>query len=193
MLDVLCDHEDRVYLVTGAHACVLADEPAMNAQAVRLAQKVVSLEPGPWSEHVMGLALYRAGRFADAEARLMASLMRDPGWDYHVRNWVILAMVEHRLGGPGEARRWLERAERWVATRLSGRPGGVDRAIPENWHWRDGIPLHLQLREARALIGAALPDLPADVFVPDEAGSRENPEAAASIRSDPGRPSTGIR
>ena len=99
---------------------------------------------------MLGQALYRNDRFAEAETLLLGSLHRNPGWICEVLHWLALSMVEQRLGRPGEARRWLEQAERWVAVRLRGRPGGVDRAIPENWHWRDGILLHLLLREARA-------------------------------------------
>ncbi len=150
ILDVLRDNDQQDWIALGAHTCVLAAEPAVNAQALLLAQRRVLLEPSTWSEHVMGLALYRTGRFGEAEARLMASIDRDPGWDFHVLDWLVLAMAQQRLSRPGEARRWLDLAERWVAARLRDRPRGVDRGIPENWHWRDAILLHLLLREARA-------------------------------------------
>ncbi len=175
MLDMDRDTDDRLWMVFGAYVCAIADEPSVNAQSVSLSERRLTLLLNSWNEHTLGLALYRAGRLADAEARLMGCLARDPDWDHHILNWVILAMAEHKLGRPGEARRWLERSERWLADRLPGRPGGVDRAIPENWNWDNGIVLHLLLREARALIGAGLPELPADVFAPDETGVRENP------------------
>ena len=120
--------------------------------------------PATWSDHILGMALYRAGRFVEAEALLRASLDRDPDWAWKVLDWLVLAMAQKRLGRPDLARRWLERAESWVAPRLRGLPGGTDRAIPENWHWRAGMLLHLLLREARAVVRERLPELPADVF-----------------------------
>jgi hypothetical protein len=113
---------------------------------------------------VLGLALYRNGRFAKAETLLLDSLHRNPNWEWQILDWLVLSMTKQRLGQPEEARRWLDRAERWVVDRLKGRPGRFDRAIPENWLWRNGIFMHLLLREARALIGADLPMLPGDVF-----------------------------
>jgi tetratricopeptide (TPR) repeat protein len=121
-----------------------------------------------WSKHVLGLALYRAGRFAEADAQLRRSPGSDPTRD--VLDWPVLAMAHQRLGQPDEARRWLDRADRWVETELRGRPGGADRAIPKNWHWRAGILLHLLLREARAVINADLPKLPDQPFAPHEPG-----------------------
>ena len=167
MLEVFRKSRDVRWLEFTAHAWALAPpEPDGRAQALELAEERASALRTIWTEHVLGLALYRAGRFAEAETLLLGSLDRDPGWDFQILDWLVLSMAQQRLGRPGEARRWLERAEGWVAARLRGRPGGVDRAIPENWHWRDGILLHLLLREARALIGADLPTLPQDVFAP---------------------------
>jgi tetratricopeptide (TPR) repeat protein len=168
MLKVLGSNDELVWLELAAHACVLApDGPAQKGEALLLAQRRALVIPGSWSDHVLGLALYRAGRFAEADALLQGSLDRDPGWDFRVLDWLDLAMADQRLGRTDEARRWLERAERWVAPRLYGRPGGADRAVPENWNWRDGVQLHLLLREARALISAGLTELPADVFAPN--------------------------
>ncbi len=165
MLDRLVKTDGEAWLELAAHAWILApDGPTATAQALELAERRAFVMPNTWSDHVLGLALYRAGQFAEADRRLRASLERDPGWDLHVLNWLVIAMAQERLGRSAEARHWLERAERWAETRLRGRPGGVDRAVPERWHWRDGILLHLLHREARALIGRRRPDLPADVF-----------------------------
>ena len=152
-----------------AHACALApDGPAEEMQSLLFTRSRALVDPVPFTEHVLGLALYRAGRFAEADARLQDFLNRDPGWTYHVLNWLVLAMAHERLGRPADARRWLERAESWVADQLRDRPGGPDRAAPEGWPgWRDAMLLHLLLREARALVRDGLPELPAHVFAPD--------------------------
>jgi serine/threonine protein kinase/WD40 repeat protein len=169
MLDVLARTGDREWLEYAAHTCVLAPEgPAERAHALRLAEKRVTIHTGAWSEHVMALALYRAGRFTEAIARLESSIVAEPQWDYHILDWTILAMVYSKIGRHGEARQWLDRAESWVEARLRNRPGGVDRAIPEGWHWRDGILVHLLIRQARDVCREGTPELPADVFAHDK-------------------------
>jgi WD40 repeat protein len=165
MLNVLQRNNEVLWLEYAAHAWALAPEsPAEKMQAVRLAERRSLVVATVWSEHVLGLALYHAGRFAEAEARLRSCVVRNPAWAWQVLNWLVLAMTQERLGRPEEARRWLEQSDRWIASRLAGRPGGTDRAIPENWFWRDGILLHLLHREAHALFRESIPELPAEVF-----------------------------
>jgi WD40 repeat protein len=158
MLAVLGKTDGRSWLEFGAHAWVIAPEgPAAIAQALRLAERRAAAMPMRWSDHLLGLARYRAGLFAEADAGLRASLNREPGWEPEVLDWLVIAMAQKQLGRADESRRWLGRAETWVSARLRGHPGGLDRAVPENWHWRDGVLLHLLLREARALSAQALP------------------------------------
>jgi tetratricopeptide (TPR) repeat protein len=150
-----------------AHACVLAPGSRSEAlDALQLAKRRRSILATPWSDHVLGLALYRVGRYADAIASLDASLKIQPARDdLTVLNWLVLAMAHSNLGQPDEARQWFDRVERWVDhARLRDRPGGIDRAVPEGWLFRDAIIMHLLLREARALIGHDNKELPASVF-----------------------------
>jgi hypothetical protein len=149
------------WLELGAHAWTIAPGgPASIAQALQLAERRAAAIPMRWSDHVLGLARYRAGRFSVAAAGLEASIARAPGWDYEVLDWLVIAMAQKQLGRPDESRRWLQRAETWVSSRLHGRPGAPDWAVPEHWHWRDGVLLHLLLREARSLLGRTLPGDP---------------------------------
>jgi WD40 repeat protein len=167
MLDMFRKTHQTSWLEYAAHAWILAPAgPVEQAQALELAEQRASAIGSPWCEHVLGLALYRNGRFAEAETLLMDSLHRNPNWECQILDWLVLSMAKQRLGQAEEAWRWLDRAERWIVNRLKGRPGRFDRAIPENWIWRNGIFMHLLLREARALIGADLPMLPGDVFTP---------------------------
>ena len=117
MLDVLGSRNELEWLEFTAHACVLApDSPAERTEALQLAQRRARAPlPATWSDHILGMALYRAGRFVEAEALLRASLDRDPDWAWKVLDWLVLAMAQKRLGRPDLARRWLERAESWVA------------------------------------------------------------------------------
>ena len=149
-------------------ACVRvgAESPAENAQALELAERRAALYPDGFSEHVVGLALYRSGRFAEAEARLVKNDARNPGWRGEILDRLVVAMAQQRLNRQSEARRALQQIETWIAAHLRDQPGGLDRGVPEGWHWRDAILMHLLLREARDLIGAKLPMLPRDVFAP---------------------------
>ena len=97
----------------------------------------------------LGLALYRAGRYAEAAAELESHIPRDP--DEAGLDGLALAMCRRRQGRPAAARAALAEALRWRAARTdlrSDRAAAFDRL----------------LREARSVVNEALPDLPADVF-----------------------------
>ncbi len=167
MLDVLRGNNDETWLVFAAHALVLdTDVSAERLQQLRLAERRAAVFPDVFSEHVMGLALYRAGRFAEAEAREMANIAHNRGWRCEVLDRLVVAMAQQSLGRTDDARRSLDQAENWIAEHLRDRPGGPDRAVPDGWHWRDGILMHMLLREARAVIRAESPLLPQDLFAP---------------------------
>ncbi len=167
MLDVLKRNNDLTWLLFAAHAFVLhADGAAEALESLRLAERRAASFPGVFSEHVMGLALYRNGRFAEAVARELANIARNAGWTCEVLDRLVLAMSQKRLGRSDEAQSSLAKAETWIGEHLRDRPGGLDRGVPEGWHWRDAILMHMLVREARDLIGAKLPMLPEDVFAP---------------------------
>ncbi len=167
MLDVLERNSDPTWLLFAAHAFVLdADGGAEALESLRLAERRAASFPGVFSEQVMGLALYRNGRFAEALARELANIARNAGWTCEVLDRLIVAMSQKRLGRWDEAQSSLAKAETWIGEHLRDRPGGLDRGVPEGWHWRDAILMHMLLREARDLIGAKLPMLPENVFAP---------------------------
>jgi tetratricopeptide (TPR) repeat protein len=64
--------------------------------------------------YFVGAALLRAGRLDEAVRRFEESLAIEPEWFEHGLNAYGLALAHHRLGHPDEARRWLNRAERWL-------------------------------------------------------------------------------
>jgi eukaryotic-like serine/threonine-protein kinase len=172
MLEVFGGNNQLPWLEYAAHAFVLAaDSPAEEAQALGLAERRAAIYPDAFSEHVLGSALYRSGRFGEAVARLVSNDNGNPGWRGEILDRLVAAMAMLRLGRLNEARRSLEQAESWIAARLRDRPGGPDRAVPEGWPWRDAILLHLLRREARALIGAKLPVLPENAFAPAPHGN----------------------
>ena len=165
MLELLRDQNTIPWKEFTAHAYVLAPiKPAEREEALRLAASRALIVPTRWSDLVTGLALYRCGKFAEAEARLKKGLELEPAWDYRVLIWLLLAMNDQMLGRHDDARSWSGRAERWVEERLRDRPGGIDRGIARNWRWRDGVLLHLLRREACSLLGKGSLDLPDNVF-----------------------------
>ncbi len=113
-----------------------------------LAEKSVAFAPQQgWRHYVLGLALYRAGRYEEAVRQLDASRHVDPNWDATALAWPVLAMAHHRLGHADESMRSLVQAERSNASRIGA--------------WWDRLELKLTLREAQALVrDSQFPDDP---------------------------------
>jgi tetratricopeptide (TPR) repeat protein len=120
------------------------------AEALRWARQAVALDPDNTSiRNTLGLALYRAGRFAEAAVELdrdIAQGSRLAGCD-----WVFLAMCRQRLGQPVSARTALEQATRWLA-----QASGLSA--------QETAEIGAFLREAESILDGSPPDLPADVL-----------------------------
>jgi serine/threonine protein kinase/WD40 repeat protein len=167
MLDIYLRTRQREWLEFAAHAFVLAPVGASEtAQALRLAEDRAAVYPDAFSEHVLGLALYKAGRCREAIDRLVKIDALNPDWRGVILDRLVIAMAEQRLGRSDEAQRSLKETEKWIAGAVRDRPGGLDRGVPENWPWRDGIILRMLLDEARGVITASLRNLPDAVFAP---------------------------
>jgi WD40 repeat protein/tetratricopeptide (TPR) repeat protein len=120
--------------------------------AVRLAALSVALAPGEqMSLNTLGVALYRAGRFAQAiealEKSLKAGKGRFDGFDLF-----FLAMADHRLGHGALARACYNRALSWL---------GEQKSLSE----RDAKELALFRAEAESALADTGGELPADPFV----------------------------
>jgi serine/threonine protein kinase/WD40 repeat protein len=119
-------------------------------EAVRSARKAVDLDPAnPDYTNTLGVALYRAGRLAEAAAILKRNASRNypmTGYD-----WVFVAMCQGRIGRAEDARKALTQALRWRAAFV--------RLTPVQ-----SVEFQTFLQEAQALLGASTPDLPPDVF-----------------------------
>jgi serine/threonine protein kinase/WD40 repeat protein len=135
-----------------ALARLLAEAPGRGdpEEAVRRAQLAVRRWPTRLDYRLtLALALYRAGRFAEAAAELELDIPRDP--DEPGLGGVVLAMCRQRLGQAAAAKAALAEAMRWRAAQPAFRP---DRAAA----------FDRLLREAESVLAEVLPDLPADVF-----------------------------
>jgi tetratricopeptide (TPR) repeat protein len=130
----------------------VGDEEA--ARLAALAEEAVRAWPrAAWYLHVLGLALYRAGRYDDAVKRLHESLRADPAeWPGHPINWLVLAMTHQRLGRPDEARQWLNKATQAIDDRHRGKP--LSRTLL-GMHAHDWSAYLILRREAEGLISGA--------------------------------------
>ena len=98
---------------------------------------------------ILGAALYRAGRFAEAAAELESNIPRNP--ESAGLDWLFLTMSRQRMGNPAAARAALAEAVRWrAAMRTIGRDQDAS--------------FQAVLREAESLLAGTRLDLPADVF-----------------------------
>jgi len=119
-------------------------------EAVRWARQAVALAPDDAnSRNTLGVALYRASRFAEAGVELERNIPRNArsaGYD-----WVFLAMCRQRLGQAAPARAALANAVRWRAERIALSPA-------------EAAEFHVFLHEAESILDGPLADLPSHVF-----------------------------
>jgi serine/threonine protein kinase/Flp pilus assembly protein TadD len=82
-------------------------------QAVESAKKAVQLAPGAGAVwNTLGVALYRSGNWKEAIAALEKSVTLRNGGDSF--DWFFLAMTNRQLGEKDKARRWYDKAVRWM-------------------------------------------------------------------------------
>ncbi len=116
-----------------------------------------------WWSHVLALAHYRAGQFAEAIAQADQSNTLDPDWSSNMVNGPVLAMAHYRLGHAAESRKWLDQSiAAW--RRLSPLMHSADSptvlpSASEYWstYWHDWTAFEVLLREASVLITGAPP------------------------------------
>jgi WD40 repeat protein len=99
-----------------ARLYVVGPEPLRDARAaVPLAEKAVKLQQGAWGYvNTLGIAYYRASRYADAVAALRKSLAGGTG-AADAANLYFLGLCHHRLGDATRAGDFFERAKAWHA------------------------------------------------------------------------------
>jgi WD40 repeat protein/tetratricopeptide (TPR) repeat protein len=133
-------------------AWVLATGAQRNPElAARLAAFSVALAPdNQVSLNTLGVALYRAGRFAQAIETLGKSLKAGKGW-FDGFDLFFLAMAHQRLGHGAQARACYDRAVHWV---------GEQKTLSDK-HAND---LAAFRAEAESLLRRPVRELPADMF-----------------------------
>jgi tetratricopeptide (TPR) repeat protein len=145
--------------MAGAHnnlAWLLATAPGpfrKPAEAIEHARRAVELAPGnQLSLNTLGVALYRAGKFADSIETLQKSLAAGKG-QLEAFDLFFLAMAHHRLGHREAARGCYDRAVRWL-----GEQKGINQQYVKDLAGFRG--------EAEALLARPADELPADLFAP---------------------------
>ncbi len=154
--------------------------PGDLAPALALAERLQADRPkNTMAATTLGALLYRAGRFAEAVARLDAAEQ----WPEDRRasplyGRLFLAMAHHRQGHADEAKRWLDRAA-----------AAIDKAITE--HGNGAEPLQLQRRLTLTLLRAEAAALLGVTEDPKSAGKKE--EKAVDKADEWGRKRPGTR
>jgi tetratricopeptide (TPR) repeat protein len=135
-----------------AWTLVLAPDAVKDSdQAVRLAEIAVKSDPkNEVYSDTLGSALYRAGRFGEAIRRLTEfSNDREPATatpSSPIYAWFFLAMAHHRAGHAEEARKWLDKASKWVEQQTKSPSNEGNRT------WNRRLTWQLLRREAEALL-----------------------------------------
>ena len=120
-------------------------------RAVMLARRAVALAPGQQlTLDTLGVALYRAGKYAEAISVLERSLTAGSGV-FDAFDLFFLAMAHQQLGHRTEARGCYDRAVRWLGTHKSLSESNTNE-------------LAAFRAEAEAVLARSADDLPADVF-----------------------------
>jgi tetratricopeptide (TPR) repeat protein len=140
----------RAYHV--ARACTLGpDSVAAAARSELLAREELSRNHREfWSLTALAALHYRAGRFKVAVPLLEQGLRADSKPGRAVLNWLWLALAQHRLGKPEEARRWLVKAQAWLDHSGDGMPARAEELGLDLHNW---LEAHVLRREAEALLG----------------------------------------
>jgi tetratricopeptide (TPR) repeat protein len=157
-----------------ANTCTLAPQAVMDlARPVRLAELLVARYNNQECLELLGLNLYRAGRFEEAIRRLEEAAQVSPDRRGSVWNWLFRAMAHHRLRHVDEAKKWLDQAAHWHDEESSKKPENPTRPLL-NWNQRLGF--NLLRREAEAMIKENWSlYLPANVFADEQALVRPAP------------------
>jgi WD40 repeat protein/serine/threonine protein kinase/tetratricopeptide (TPR) repeat protein len=147
-----------------AWICVLApggaDDPAW---PIRVAEERVGTDPKGvgWTDpnlNTLGVALYRAGKYPEAVARLDQAVQASHQGGM-VQDWLFLAMAQTRLGHADEARKWLNKATAEIDRLGSAGDSGGSSPLP--W-WTTRLEYQLFRREAERVVNRTTPPGPGE-------------------------------
>jgi tetratricopeptide (TPR) repeat protein len=134
-----------------AKDCLILPPPAADLETIgKMANTalVVDSTHKSWGDvyFVKGLAEYRQGRFASALEWLKKALAEKRPWTRKVQAQMVLAMAQHQLKQPDEARATLAQGLQSAERTLKKSNEDLDE------DWNDWIIAHLLMNQAQALI-----------------------------------------
>jgi tetratricopeptide (TPR) repeat protein len=142
--------DDANSLNNAAWACIyLSNSNVDFSRVLTLAEKAVALRKDYVHLNTLGAALYRNGRFAEC-LKTLEEGMKLHGHAGIAWDWAFVAMANHRLGRPEEAKRWLDKSRDWIQQIDAGKIR--DSYVGESMNWNHRLELYLLMREAEALI-----------------------------------------
>jgi len=137
-----------------AWPCALAPGAvADHARPLALAEQAVRSSPSYLSLNTLGATLYRAGRF-EVSAKRFNEAIKAHGHEGTPVDWLFLAMAHQRLGHAEEARKWLDRAGRWIDQADKDRPREA-AVVPHGWQGR--LEIRLLRKEAETVLKKTKP------------------------------------
>jgi tetratricopeptide (TPR) repeat protein len=144
-------------------SCNLASERLVQPdEIVRWAEQTAIGGSKRWDRHILGTALYRAGRFEEAIKRLGELITSSSGKpetesaEAQIR--LVLAMAHQRMGNASKARNLFDEVVRWWNNIEAGKTDGAVSLPAPEW-----LCLQVLRREAEALI-LVDPAFPTDPF-----------------------------
>jgi tetratricopeptide (TPR) repeat protein len=134
-----------------ARACTLAPDSVKDLTGVAaLAEEELSPEQF-WSLTERGALCYRAGAFQEAVPLLERSRKAEYRQGRAVLNWLWLALAKYRLGKTEEARRWLDKAAKWLDQLKDGMTASSEGTL--GLHLHNWLEAHVLRREAEGCLG----------------------------------------
>jgi WD40 repeat protein/serine/threonine protein kinase len=131
-----------------AYTCVAGPDAVKDRpRLLQICKKAIPAFQG--NERIVGAALVREGRYAEALEQFDASHRTFPprAWD-----WLFRAMANHGLSRPTEARDSLERADQWIS-QADGKTVFQGEGTPPKWvHWSERIEVQTLHREVESLV-----------------------------------------
>jgi WD40 repeat protein/serine/threonine protein kinase len=128
------------------HGCLAPDSGISPQLLIDTSQRALKSAANPNDKalylNTLAAAQFRAGSFEESRRTLEESMKMNGC----VEDWILVAMVEHKLGHSDEAHEWLKRSQRWVA---SMPPREKTRL---NWQIHECRSLLLQ--EAESMLGS---------------------------------------
>jgi tetratricopeptide (TPR) repeat protein len=155
---VMLGRFDRVAKTDDTHlavwTCVLAPDAVADWKVpLQLAEAVlVDNSKSNLALSLQGALLYRAGQFEEALKRLTEAertYQPDDRYNTIAFNWLFLALTHQRLGHAAEAKKWHDKAVKWIDLEM---PKAKESAAGRPLRWNQRLGLQLLRRESEELL-----------------------------------------